>query len=331
MEVVLPNGSFVSVDQHNHADLFFALRGGGGSTFGVVSSVVIRAYPNVPITSLTYSFGTDLAEETFWSAVDAFWTYFTIWPDLNIWSYFTISCTDTVDCVLSMAPQLGINLTQAELATNMAPFFASLTTLGIEIVPTYTEYAGYLAMYEGVWPSSTNTCNFWYFHSTSRLFPKSNWDNATILAHQSAIIRNTTQTRGQYIGYNVRPAVNPTVNQDNAVNPAWREALMFGQANVVYGANDTVEDIAAANKEMVEALQTWRDITPGTYLNEADINEPEWQQSFYGDNYEYLYELKQTYDPWGVFYAIGAVGSEDWYSTGQIEYFPTSNGRLCPA
>lgn len=55
---------------------------------------------------------------------------------------------------------------------------------------------------------------------------------------------------------------------------------MFGMANVVYGADDTLEDIAAANKEMVDELQTWRNISPGTYLNEADINEPDFQQSF---------------------------------------------------
>jgi hypothetical protein len=230
-----------------------------------------------------------------------------------------------------MAPQLGINLTQAALAANIAPFLANLTALNIDVKTTYTEYSGYLAMFEGVWPSSTSTCNYWYFHSTSRLFPKSNWDHASILAHQSAIIRNTTQTRGQFIGYNVRPAVNPHVHQDNAVNPAWREALMFAQANVVYGAEDGVQQIAAANKEMVDALQSWRDITPGTYLNEADINEPAWQQSFYGEHYGRLYALKQEVDPWGVFYGIGAVESEDWYSTGQIPYYPTSSGRLCPA
>lgn len=79
----------------------------------------------------------------------------------------------------------------------------------------------------------------------------------------------------------------------------------------MYGADDALEDITAANKEMVDALQSWRDITPGTYLNGADINEPGWQQSFYGENYARLYALKQQYDPWGLFYGIGAVGSED--------------------
>lgn len=331
MEIVLPDGTFVSADESNNSDLFFALRGGGGGTWGVVTSMVVRAYETETITALTYSFGSGLDEETFWSGIDAFWGYFNTWPDYGIWSYFTISCTDTVDCSMSMNPQLGIGMTQAELETYTEPFIANLTALSINVNTTYTEYSSYLDMFDGVWPTSTSTASYWYFHSTSRLFPKSNWDNSTTIAKQSAAIRNTTQSRGQFIGYNSAPAVNANVSQDNAVNPAWREALMFGQANVVYDADYTVEDIAAANKETVEALQTWRDITPGTYLNEADINEPDFQQSFYGDNYAKLYRLKKQLDPWGLFYGIGAVGSEDWYTTGQLDYYPTTNGRLCPA
>lgn len=330
LEVVLPNGTFVSADENTNSDLYFALRGGGGGTWGVVTSVVLRAYENEKIAGLTYSFGSDIEQETFWYGIDAMWTYFSTWPEAGIWSYFSISCTDTVDCSLSMDPQLGIGMTIDELKVYTEPFIANLTALGINVTTSYTQYTGYLDMFESVWPSSSSTCSYWYFHSTSRLFPISNWANATVLANQSAVIRNTTQTRGQFIGYNSAPATNARVNQDNAVNPAWREALMFGQANVVYGANYTFDDIASANKEMVDALQTWRDITPGTYLNEADINEPDFQQSFYGDHYDRLYVLKQEFDPWGLLYAIGAVGSEDWYTTNQIAYYPTTNGRLCP-
>lgn len=326
LEVVLPDGTFVSADPKNNPDLFFALRGGGGGTWGVVTSMVLRAYPDEQIAALTYDFGTGVAEETFWAGIDALWSYFTTWPEAGVWSYFTISCTDTVDCSIAMNPQLGVGMTVDQLKTQTEPFLANLTALGINVTANYTQYAGYLDMFEGVWPTSTSTCSYWYWHSTSRLFPRSNWADEAALAHQSAVIRNTTQTRGQYVGYNVAPAGN----QDNAVKPAWREVLMFGQADVVYGAEYMVEDIAAANREMVEALQPWRDITPGTYLNEADINEPDFQQSFYGAHYDRLYALKQQLDPWGLFYGIGAVGSEDYCTTGQLPCYPTPNGCLCP-
>lgn len=256
---------------------------------------------------------------------------FTTWPEAGIWSYFNFACEDIVNCKFSMAPQVAPGLSKSELEDHNAAFFANLSSLGIQVDDiSYNEYSSFMEMFDEQFPATTNTAGYWYFHSTSRFFPERNWQDPDKFAAQSAAIRNTTQGRGSFTGYNSRPAANAAVSQDNAVNPAWREALVFGMGNVVYGYNDTVEEMAAANKQMVDAYAVWRDVSDGTYLNEADINEPDWQQSFYGSNYDRLYDLKQKVDPWGVLYATGAVGSEDWYVTGQMEYFPMANGRLCP-
>jgi hypothetical protein len=43
-DLVLANGEFVTVSEHNHPDLFWAIRGGGGN-FGVVTSFKFQAHP----------------------------------------------------------------------------------------------------------------------------------------------------------------------------------------------------------------------------------------------------------------------------------------------
>jgi FAD/FMN-containing dehydrogenase len=60
---------------------------------------------------------------------------------------------------------------------------------------------------------------------------------------------------------------------------------------------------------------------PAAYLNEADWDELRWERVFYGDNYERLLQVKQEYDPEGLFWARTAVGSEGWVEQG--------DGRLC--
>lgn len=334
LEVVLPNGRFVHVDSENYPDLFFALRGGGGSTYGIVTSIVVAAYPKQPVTTATYSFGTSqgMSIDTFWAGVEAFWATFPVNGDLGLYSYWYIVCPDEKTCNFLMLPQWANNLSAAELRPLNKPLFDKFSSLGIQPDNiTYAEYPGLLDAFTTTFPLPSVSVGSWSFHTVSRLFPRSNWEDPSTLAKQSAAIRGTIEATGVMVGYNFKPAHNPKVNQTNAVTAAWRSTLFHAMVSASFNTSATPEDMAAANKDLVGLLQPWREVSPGAgaYMNEADINEPGWQQAFYGSNYGYLYELKHEYDPWGLLYAPTAVGSEDWYITGQLEYYPTQNGQLC--
>ena len=54
ISVVLSTGEFLTVNNYQYSDLFWALRGGGGSTYGIVTSVTYRTYPSVPTQLYTY-------------------------------------------------------------------------------------------------------------------------------------------------------------------------------------------------------------------------------------------------------------------------------------
>lgn len=47
--VVIANGSHLTANTHQNADLFWALRGGGGGTYGIVTSVTYKTRPSVPL------------------------------------------------------------------------------------------------------------------------------------------------------------------------------------------------------------------------------------------------------------------------------------------
>ncbi|CAF1636880.1 unnamed protein product, partial [Didymodactylos carnosus] len=105
---------------------------------------------------------------------------------------------------------------------------------------------------------------------------------------------------------------------DNSVSPAWRTALL----NILYtqawpeGTAATDQELLASRlRAQVEILQT---VVGGEqsscYLNEADPNEPNWQQKFFGtqDIYDRLKSIKKSVDPNGLFICKNCVDSDDW-------------------
>ena len=70
----------------------------------------------------------------------------------------------------------------------------------------------------------------------------------------------------------------------------------------------------AINRAMKAVLQ----LVPysGSYVAESDFFEPVWQHAFWGSNYPRLAAVKRQYDPSGLFFVHHGVGSEEWSADG---------------
>lgn len=77
--------------------------------------------------------------------------------------------------------------------------------------------------------------------------------------------------------------------------------------------------IAAMNETM---LRVWPNVDSngavfsGSYWNEADFHDGDWQAAHWGANYDRLLAVKQAYDPDGLFVCHHCVGSEFWSADG---------------
>ena len=49
MTIVFSTGEYLTVNRHQYPDLFWALLGGGGGTYGILTSVTYPTYPSLPI------------------------------------------------------------------------------------------------------------------------------------------------------------------------------------------------------------------------------------------------------------------------------------------
>jgi hypothetical protein len=74
---------------------------------------------------------------------------------------------------------------------------------------------------------------------------------------------------------------------------------------------DKAEQTSLLTNSYVEALRV---LAPesGAYVNEADANEPNFQQAFWGSNYPRLLDIKRRFDPDDVFWCTPCVGNERW-------------------
>ena len=66
------------------------------------------------------------------------------------------------------------------------------------------------------------------------------------------------------------------------------------------------------------AMTALREVAPqaGSYVSESDYFQPDWQASFWGSNYPRLAAAKRKYDPDGLFFVHHGVGSESWSADG---------------
>ncbi|KAF2689408.1 FAD binding domain-containing protein [Lentithecium fluviatile CBS 122367] len=328
-EVVTADGKFVVANSTTNTGLFWAMRGGGGSTFGVATSVTVKAHPDMPTTASRFSFTSEkVGNETFWAGIRAYVDYFIPNADAGTYAYFTIIPNIWTGIFsFNMSPFFAPNKTLEETQALLQPWLTRLDDLSIKFDPNITHFDSY---YEA-WRSSFPLETVQKINATtgSRMFPRTNLETEEKREELYRNLRQSSENNRVQVHFNMK-TVDPA-NADNAVNSAWRPMYLFSQQAVRWPVNGTAEDTLKRRQEFQTGdMQRWRDISPGagSYLAEADRLEPNFGQAFWGDKYPQLLELKAKLDPYDVFFATTSVGSERWKveSPGGL---PNENGKLC--
>ncbi len=123
-----------------------------------------------------------------------------------------------------------------------------------------------------------------------------------------------------------RAAIDAT--RDTATNPVVLSAFalaIVGDAGGGYpGLRGHEPNVAAGRKarqEIHKCVNELRAIVPhgGAYVSESNFFQEDWQHAYWGDNYARLAEVKKKYDPAGLFFVHNGVGSEEWSENGFVK------------
>lgn len=91
--LVTPNGEVLTVNRCQNEDLYWAIRGGGGGTFGVILSLTVKAYPmpSVTLTGLDITARNGTTPKQWWTLIAAIHKELAVLQDAGISGYYTIS------------------------------------------------------------------------------------------------------------------------------------------------------------------------------------------------------------------------------------------------
>lgn len=331
-EVVLANGKIVTASKCHNQDIYFAIRGGGGGTYGVVVSTIVKAYPTTSISVQTLAIAplTDADIPDFMTALTLLYSTY---PDLNdaglsgygswaVQSYAPIFGNFTTGYQHAIAvSQKSLNETQNLLAPLMSKLEQYNSSLIINAnYLTFPTYAAYYKTLSGGKSAAGNVGAF-----GSRLLDRAAL--TTSLTDLSEMLNITAGLQGQFTVTAVSLVGGGQVSipdPSSGLNPAWRSSYVHNIVARGWTAN-TNDDVVQAIRDDITYTKVvaMKKLAPhtGCYMNEADRLDPDYLHDFYGKSLPKLEELKRNYDGGDVFYCPTCVGSERWVED--------ATGRLC--
>ncbi|KND86997.1 6-hydroxy-D-nicotine oxidase [Tolypocladium ophioglossoides CBS 100239] len=281
MEIVTPGGDVITINEDQHADLFWAMRGGGGSTFGVITSVTLKTYPS-PKIAFTMWFATTAVDSPV--AFDVVAYVVSQFPDLmdkGVSGYqYLVSTSPNPNPGEGEPNEVagvmgGFMMQDAEDGAALEKLLKPLNDTiqerwprTVRVLQQTALYGSFLDWFNVNFDQGVAGLNL---HRASRLVDRealTGDPHALAKAYKSAADAGGAVTAYMVAGKGVRDA-KPR-GGGNAVNPAWRRAYIQSLTGVPFPPfNKTAENNAL--KALGDAFEPLRKLTPGmgSYINEV--------------------------------------------------------------
>jgi FAD/FMN-containing dehydrogenase len=346
-EIVTADGRVRVVNECIEPDLFWALKGGGGGTFGVVTRLTLRTR------ELPKYFGgaggkiKAQSDAAFAQLIGRFIDFYSEKLFNPHWGqnvHFQPDNTLEVDMACE-----GLN--SAQVVEIWHPFFDWVKARPQDFTVT-----------DPLWSDASDArsewdpSNHWFKHDPRDGVPKHHvWNRGNesecgvyLYGYDSvwlpaSLLEKSRQkqltaalfaaSRHEMVRFHIAKGMAgapPEVLADvshTATNPALLDAFTLA---IVANGDETpaypgftrppmdMTKVRERAREIGMAAAELRKIAPhsGSYFNEGNFFNASWREEFWGKNYSKLRAIKTKYDPDGLFFVHHGVGSEDWSADG---------------
>jgi hypothetical protein len=339
-EVVLASGEIVTANAVQHPDLFWALRGGGGGTFGVVSRLTLRTHPAPRTLGRVVGTITASSDADFRRLLGRLVPVLPALCDDHWGEHVAFAFTNVVEFGL-----LAADLPDEQLQALWAPFLAWVNQQPDAYRCDVSAYTMPFLMWDHearnrlapdsichddrpgsppgrFWNAQNQFEVSWYLHAyQSHWLPRRLLDTPDTLADT---LFRASRPWGLRLDFNkaLSGAAASALARDRAtaINPAVFDAAALAQCVSwqqyaypgVPGHEPDVKLAEAGQQAVTQVMDIIRAVAPdaGSYVNETDYHQSDWQDSFWGSNYARLLKIKHAYDPGNLFRVHHGVGSE---------------------
>ena len=351
-EVVTADGVTRIANACMHPDLFWALKGGGGGSFGVVTRLTLRVH-ELPETFGAVNFtvranSPEAFRRLIAMAIDLYagslmnphWGEQIRLRPGNIMNVAMVfQGMERAQAVAAWQPFLdAVERAPQDFSMDFAPLKIVSTSARTFWSPTLIKRAlGFIRRDERpgapegnvFWPGDEGQAGQFLHGFQSAWLPAAllqPGQRAELVEALFAGSRHWALSLHFNKGLAGAPAQAIAAARDTAVNPAVLDAFALvicaASEQPAYPGVKGHEPDAALARTRAEAIERamaeLRKLVPqpGSYVSESDYFERSWQQSFWGANYARLSAIKQKYDPDGLFFVHHGVGSERWSADG---------------
>ncbi|KAF6765686.1 hypothetical protein DFP72DRAFT_1058249 [Ephemerocybe angulata] len=271
-EVITASGEYLTANADTNPDLYWGLRGGGPSTFAFLLSVTVKTFPETPSAGLVLSLNTNNNQDLFWRGFAAFPQ-----PLTSLGGERHVRVLRALRRQPQHPPVRRCEHDQVEDYRGRAAAVRPAPDLG-----HLNESAGVRSLVGG--------------YSRRRISMRTGTPSST---------RCGVQALGSWV----------TSSALAVQHPAWRDAASFSISSVNLAAQAMRAQKQEAQTQLTNSVDApLRAASPNgaAYVNEGNLEEPDWQKAYWGSNYPRLLELRKKWDPNGVFYARTTPGTEAW-------------------